>query len=164
MRTLDATARALLKAAKLSVRFWPSAKTYAMWLKNRLPHAGIDFATPYQLMFGKAPANKDIIKLSLLVFVIDIAYKLKFDVRLRPAIFLCCPENVKGYRVYLIDENRMDNMVHIYLSKMHMVQKSKQAALFLGDEGTLFKGGKVQKEDSQTRRYGSYTVYCIYTM
>ena len=117
MRSIDEMARALLKAAGLSVRFWPFAVLYAVWLKNRLPHAGIDFAIPYRVMFGKDPVYKDMIKFGALVFVLDLAHKLKFENRSRPALFLGYPDNVKGYRVYLLNEQRVDTVAHIYLSE-----------------------------------------------
>ena len=134
MRTIDEMARALLKAAGLSIRFWPYAVMYAVYLKNRLPHAGIDFEIPYVVMFGKQPVFKDIIKFGAIVFVIDLSYKTKFKDRERPAIFLGYPDNVKGYLVYLIDEHRTDTVAQITLSEDAYGSEVKMSSAYQPDK------------------------------
>jgi hypothetical protein len=54
-RTLQDMALSYLTTAELPLKYWLLAFTHAAWIKNRLPHAGIDFEIPYERWTGRQP-------------------------------------------------------------------------------------------------------------
>jgi transposase InsO family protein len=55
-RTLLETARAMLSAHDIPLRFWGEAISTAMHIKNRMPNSSIKFKTPYELWYGRKPS------------------------------------------------------------------------------------------------------------
>ena len=117
MRTIECIARSILKDEKLSVRFWPFAVMYAVYLKNRLPHAGIDFEIPFKVLFEQYPKLTEIIKFGIVVYVLQLQPDGKFGDRAQPAIFLGYPEGVKGFYVYLIEQRKVDITRDVFTSE-----------------------------------------------
>ena len=116
-RSIENLARALLRNRRLHIRFWPYAVLFAVLLKNILPHAGVNFAIPYELLFGICPDYNSLLEFGIRVFVILAGYKKKFEDRAVPAIFLGYPQGVKGHFVYLINEDKIDISRDVYLSE-----------------------------------------------
>jgi hypothetical protein len=54
-RTILDKVRAMLFQAGLDHSFWGKAVTAAVYLYNRTPHSGLDFITPYEKRYQKAP-------------------------------------------------------------------------------------------------------------
>ena len=117
MRSIDAIARALMKQAKLSIRFWPYAIMYAVWLKNRFPHAALGDDSPFFALFGKQPDLQNAKTFGSIWFVRDLQPDGKFADQAKPAIFLGCPHGTKGSYVYLIDERKVDISAHLWPSE-----------------------------------------------
>ena len=59
-RTIKEGARTLLSDAKLPTRYWPQAVKFFVYVKNRRPHAKLNFKTPFELWNGSEPAFKHI--------------------------------------------------------------------------------------------------------
>ena len=55
-RTLNEMVRAMLFQANMPQSFWGEAIIAAAEIKNLLPHAALDFKTPYEVFFGKHPS------------------------------------------------------------------------------------------------------------
>ena len=108
MRSIAEMARAILKQKGLSLRFWPYAVMYAVFIKNRLPHRAIGFKVPFEVLYEKAPDYQSIRPFGEQVFVLDQTATTKFSNPARPALFMGYPEGVKGYYVYLLNERKMD--------------------------------------------------------
>lgn len=59
-KTLLDKVRTMLHQARLPKKFWGEAISTAAYLRNRTPPSSLDFKTPYELWFGKAPSYNHI--------------------------------------------------------------------------------------------------------
>ena len=50
--------RTLLEEAGLPAKYWEYASHHVAFVKNRLPHSGINGISPYEKLFGKKPTLK----------------------------------------------------------------------------------------------------------
>ena len=117
MRTVAEAARTLLRDANLSVRFWPYAILYAVMLKNIVRHDGINGEIPHCRMYGEFPRYDTLHPFGLEVFALVQSPENKFSDRAVQAIFIGYPQYVKGFYVYLIDQDKIDVTRDIYLSE-----------------------------------------------
>lgn len=116
MRTITTMARALLKQAKLPVSFWPYAILFAVYLKNRLPHKALNYNTPFNKLFKSQPTYDKIMKFGQKVHVKMNSSPNKFADRGLDGIFVGYPQNIKGFYVYLIEEDKIIISRDIYIS------------------------------------------------
>ena len=134
MRTIDTIARALLKQANLSIRFWPYAVLYAVWLKNRFPHAALNFESPFYKLYGKHPDLRNAKQFGSLWFVLDQKANSAFSDNAKPALFLGYPEGTKGAYVYRIEERKVDICRELFPSEKVFGTKVQTDSTYKIDE------------------------------
>lgn len=99
-------ARSLLFLANLPVTFWGEAILTAAYLINRTPSNVLNGKTPYELLFGVKPSYDQ-----LKVFCSSCYThrrsrdKDKFGEMSRHCIFMGCPFDKKGWKVYDMETN-----------------------------------------------------------
>ena len=116
MRSISELTRALLIEAKLHIKFWPYAVLFAINILNNIPHSSTGHI-PHEKMFEKQPNYRDLHKFGSRIFVLDQNPKHKFSSRSKEAIFLGYPQFVKGYYVYLIEDDKIDITRDVYTSE-----------------------------------------------
>jgi len=107
--TLISWARAMLEDAKLSRRFWEDAVNTANYIRNRLPHKGINNKIPYEMLF-KQKVNYNNFKVfgCQVFYYIPKQFRKKYDNTTSQGIFLGYHEtNNTAYRIYDTDKNKV---------------------------------------------------------
>ncbi|KAL2250124.1 UNVERIFIED_CONTAM: Retrovirus-related Pol polyprotein from transposon RE2 [Sesamum indicum] len=93
-------ARSLLFHASLPMKFWTEALLMATYLVNRLPAQGLNWKTPYELLYKKKPTYEHIKVFGCLCFAANVfPFKKKFEPRATRCIFLGYVQGIKGYKV-----------------------------------------------------------------
>ena len=138
MRSIADIARSLLKQANISIRFWPYAVLFSVFIKNRTPHVALNFKTQMFTLF-KTHCNYDkLLKFGTIIYAITTEYKTKFKDKSKKAIFLGYPENVKGYYAFIIEDDKVDTVRDIYIADQSDIKLKGNAHLHeLDDEFTL---------------------------
>lgn len=97
-------ARSLRFQASLPIEFWGECVLAASYLINRTPSSILDGKTPYELLFGQAPAYDYIRIFGCLCYAHKgTRSRDKFDERATRCVFLGYPYSQKGWRVYDLD-------------------------------------------------------------
>lgn len=108
-RTLVEAARFLLIQSGLPSRFWAEAISTANHVRNRCPTKRLNGRTPHEFWYERIPVVKYFRKFGSRVFCLDkTTTKGKFDVRAKEGLFIGYSEESKGYRVWMINSNKVD--------------------------------------------------------
>lgn len=93
--------RALRFQLGLPLEFWGHCILHATYLINMLPSLTIQWRTPFEMLFKKAPKCKHLKVFGCLCFASALKRsKTKKDERGRMCIFIGYPANFKGYILY----------------------------------------------------------------
>lgn len=105
-RTVVEKAKCLLFDAGLTKRYWAEAVNTAVYLRNRSVASGLNNQTPYEAWTGEKPDVSHVRIFGSKVMVhIPKEKRLKWDKKATKCILVGYPDNVKGYRVYNIDNH-----------------------------------------------------------
>ena len=96
--------RTMLSESGLSQRFWAEAASTAVYLINRSPSSVINFQVPEELWTSTMPSLEGLRRFGCLAYI--HADEGKLNPRAKKGVFLGYPEGVKGYRVWLIDDQK----------------------------------------------------------
>lgn len=108
-RTLLEPARCLLMQSGLPTTFWAEAVNAACYIRNRCPSRSLNGKTPLELWCGKIPNINDLQEFGSQVYCLNRnSTRGKLDVRGRRGIFLGYPEEQKGFRIWLIEEKKLE--------------------------------------------------------
>lgn len=102
-RTIQDTARALLKQAGLHLSYWAEAVTMTTYLHNRLPGQATPSSTPYYLLFGRKPSISHIRMFRATAYAHLHSSQLKhakLSDRTRKYVFIGFTDGIKAYKLY----------------------------------------------------------------
>ena len=102
-------ALAMLLTADLPIEFWGAAMLHACFLKNRLPHKGLDInRTPYEMWFGQKPDLKRLKVFGCTAFcILDNDQRKPFAARAKKGIYIGNDATSPSYLVYLPEEKKV---------------------------------------------------------
>jgi hypothetical protein len=98
-QTLLGGARAMLHHAGMTQGFWSEAIHVAAHILNRAPRAGLDWKTPYELMFGHKPVVTHLRVFGCRAWAFNDKAK-KWEARSKPMIFIGYEIASKAYRLW----------------------------------------------------------------
>lgn len=101
MRTIVESARTMIHARDMALKFWAEAVNAAVFVINRTGTSTIANKTPYELWFGKKSKFDHLQPFGSTVFVhVPKERRRKLDPKAEKCIFVGYDENVKGFRVW----------------------------------------------------------------
>lgn len=107
-RTVVEAARTMLQEAELPKKFWAEATAYAVFVLNRSGTSSQKDKTPYELWSEKKPKIRKFRVFGSTVFTkVPDQLRQKWDPKAKRGVFVGMQENVKGYRIYLPEENKI---------------------------------------------------------
>lgn len=104
-RTLQEGMIAMLVDSGLGKYFWPYAARTFTYLSNRIGTRLLEFKTPFELMWGKAPRIDHLRVFGCRGFALDGTKRKKLEPRARPARFLGYNTETRSYDVWWLDSN-----------------------------------------------------------
>lgn len=109
MRTIVESARTMIHARKLSLKFWAEAVNAAVYVLNCTGPSPVSDKTPFELFFERKPSVEHLRVFGADVFVhIPKEKRRKWNVKARKGIFVGYDDNIKGYRVYIPDDRKIE--------------------------------------------------------
>jgi hypothetical protein len=111
-RTVITMARGMIHRSKLPLSFWGEAINTAVYIKNRLPHAGVQGKTPYESLYGEKPSIKHLQPFRRKCYVYIYKEQRPAGSKLLPRAqedhFVGYKDTItKIYRVYLTSDKRV---------------------------------------------------------
>lgn len=101
-------ARALRFQGHLPLKFWGECVMAACYLINRTPSSVLNYKTPYECLFGKAPSLTEIRVFGCLAYAHNLQHKgNKFTSRTRKCVFLGYPFAKRGWTLYDLDTKQI---------------------------------------------------------
>lgn len=96
--------RSMLSESGLDLKFWAEAASTSVYIINRLPSSAIDFSIPEQRWTSAVPDLSGLRRFGCVVYVhVDQG---KLNPRSIKGVFTGYPDGVKGFRVWLIDQEK----------------------------------------------------------
>jgi hypothetical protein len=140
------SARAMLLAQDISKRFWPEAVSYAVYIKNCVPHAALNWMTPYEALTGTPLDLSPFYEFGSKCWVLDQSgHRGKLDAKSRPCIFLGIAKNSKAFWLW-------DPEKRTFVKSRNVTFEAYKPDI----EVILPSSGELSKEES--KRQGSRTV------
>lgn len=108
-RTLVEAARTMIQGQKMEKHFWAEAINTATYIMNRIGTSSEKNKAPYELWFQRE-VNVSIFKSfgSKVSVHVPNEKRLKWDAKNTLGIFLGYGEDIKGYRIYIPDKNKVE--------------------------------------------------------
>nr|AAC62132.1 copia-like retroelement pol polyprotein [Arabidopsis thaliana] len=103
-RTIMNKVRSMLSESGLDKKFWAKAASTAVYLINRSPSSSIENKIPEELWTSAVPNFSGLKRFGCVVYVYSQEGKL--DPRAKKGVFVGYPNGVKGFRVWMIEEER----------------------------------------------------------
>ncbi|GFV23395.1 retrovirus-related Pol polyprotein from transposon TNT 1-94 [Trichonephila clavipes] len=105
--------KTLLNESGISQKFWAEALICFSYTWNRIGHKGCK-KTPFELYGGKRPSVSHLKRFGCLVFVgVPKQLRRKLDMRTKLGIMLGYALSTKGYRIWLIEENKVIETINV---------------------------------------------------
>lgn len=96
--------RSMLSESGLDQKFWAEAASTSVYVINRLPSSAIEFKIPEQMWTSALLDLSGLRRFVCIVYVHSDEGKL--NPRSKRGVFTGYPEGVKGFRVWLLDEEK----------------------------------------------------------
>ena len=107
-RSLQEAMRSMLCESGLPKRFWAEALNTATYIRNRSPTRSVLNMTPHEAFTGEKPTVSHLKVFGCLTYAhIPKDERKKLDPKAREAIFLGYGTNVKGYRLYDVNRQKV---------------------------------------------------------
>jgi len=103
-RTIMNKVRSMLSESGLDKKFWAEAAATSVYLINRSPSSALENKIPEELWTSAVPSLSGLKRFGCIVYVHSQEGKL--DPRAKKGVFLGYPQGVKGFRVWMIDEEK----------------------------------------------------------
>ena len=103
-RTIIEKVRCLLNESGLDESFWAEAASTAVYIINRSPASAIDHNVPEELWLKRKPGYQHLRRFGCIAYVHHDQGKLK--PRALKGVFLGYPTGTKGYKIWLLDEEK----------------------------------------------------------
>lgn len=101
-------ARSLMFHSKIPIKLWGEAVLTAIHVINRMPTKILKNKSPYELLYKKLPSYAHFKVFGYLCFVSTLTRnRKKLDERASKCVFLGFPSNVKRFRVYDLNAQRV---------------------------------------------------------
>lgn len=121
----------LLATAGIPSEFWVDAFNTSVYLINRLPTKQLNYISPYEKLFGKAPDYTSLRVFGCSCYPYLRPYnKHKLEFRSKQCVFLGYSLHHQGYRCYDIDNGRVYLSRHVIFNENVFPFKSKQNTSF----------------------------------
>lgn len=103
-RSIMNKVRSMLSESGLGQKIWAEAAATAVYLINRSPSSAIEFKVPEEVWTSAMPNLSGLKRFGCLVYIHTDDGKLK--PRAKRGVFTGYPEGVKGFKVWLLDEQK----------------------------------------------------------
>lgn len=103
-RTIMEKVRCMLNESGLNESFWAESAATAVYIINRSPSSAIDHNVPEELWLNRKPGYKHLRRFGSVAYVHQDQGKLK--PRALKGIFLGYPTGTKGYKIWLLEEEK----------------------------------------------------------
>ncbi|GFX74751.1 retrovirus-related Pol polyprotein from transposon TNT 1-94 [Trichonephila clavipes] len=105
--------KTLLNESGISQKYWAEALVCFPYTWNRVCHKGFK-KNPFELYGGKSSSVSHLKRFGCLVFVgVPKQLRRKLDMRAKLGIMLGCALSTKGYRIWLIEENKVVETINV---------------------------------------------------
>lgn len=104
-RTIMNKVRSMLSESGVELKFWAEAAATAVYLINRSPSSALEFRIPEELWTNHVSDLSNLRRFGCLAYVHSTEGKLLPSAK--KGIFTGYPEGVKGFKVWLLDEEKM---------------------------------------------------------
>lgn len=96
--------RSMLSESGLESKFWAEAVSTAVYLLNRTPSSVIDFEIPEERWTSEVPDLSSLRRFGCIAYIHSDTGKL--NPRAKKGVFTGYPEGVKGFRIWVIEDQR----------------------------------------------------------
>lgn len=124
--------RSMLHETGLGVEFWAEAASTAIYIINRLPGFAIDFEVPEALWKGSEPRYDHLRRFGCIAYVHTIADKI--SPRATKGVLLEYALGTKGYRVWLLEDEKVVVSKDVVFSEDKLYKQSEEATEVTWDE------------------------------
>ncbi|CAA7029323.1 unnamed protein product [Microthlaspi erraticum] len=160
-RTIMDKVRSMLQETGLESEFWAEAASTAVYIINRSPSSAIEFEVPEHLWTGHKPDYSHLRRFGCISYVHTVSDKI--SPRAVKAVLLGYAQGTKGYRFWLLDEQRVtiskdvvfnENVVYKQRDAVETVTvESVQAVSKKGKKKVTFKDDLIEDQAvSQSRQ------------
>lgn len=113
-RTLTEASNAMLLNAKLASSYWTFSTQYAVYLKNRFPHASLNMLSPYEMALCTKPDLRRTPRFGCKAYLlIDKSRRRKSDSRTQAGIFLGISPDSESYIILNLTTKRIVTSRHV---------------------------------------------------
>ena len=108
-RTITERARSMMNHMQVEKKWWAEAMNTAAYITNRVPCAAYPEKTPYEMCFGSKPCLAYLRVFGARGFAhIEKSRRMKLDKRAVKCMFLRCSDNMKGFRVWNFESQKIE--------------------------------------------------------
>ncbi|GFW20467.1 retrovirus-related Pol polyprotein from transposon RE1 [Trichonephila clavipes] len=105
--------KTLLKSSEVPHKFWGEALLCFTYARNRICHKDSN-KTPFEKYSGRKPSVLHLKPFGCLAYVgVPKQIRKKFDMRAKMGIMMGYTQRTKGYRIWLIDENKLVETINV---------------------------------------------------
>ena len=131
-RTLMEKVRCWLSESGLSEEFWAEAASTAAYIVNRSPCSAIDHNVPEELWLNRKPGYQHLRRFGSVAYVHQDQGKLK--PRALKGVFLGYPQGVKGYKVWLLEDEKCVISRNVVFQEQKVFKDIKENEHQAGDQ------------------------------
>ncbi|GFX16004.1 retrovirus-related Pol polyprotein from transposon TNT 1-94 [Trichonephila clavipes] len=105
--------KTLLKSSEVNHKFWGEALLCFTYARNRICHKDSN-KTPFEKYSGRKPSVLHLKPFGCLAYAgVPKQIRKKFDMRAKMGIMMGYAQRTKGYRIWLIDENKLVETINV---------------------------------------------------
>lgn len=152
MRTIMEAARTMIYSKNMDLKFWAEAVNTAVFVINRSGTSTIQQKTPYEIWTGKSSKIDFFLPFGCEVFShIPKEKRSKLNAKSEKCIFVGYDENVKGYRVWNTNRNKIEYSRDVkFISSQPNVVNNDDTNKTLLSESTIITTVERSNESNKT--------------
>ena len=129
-RTLVEMTRTMLNESQLPKKFWAEALSTSAYIRNRVPTKSLNGKTPFEILFGKKPDIYNFKIFGCEAYAhIPKDERRKLDSKSLKCVFLGYGNNIKGYRLFDLNRERIIFSRDVIFNEMKFNFESKNNEL-----------------------------------